>query len=430
MSSVWLGLLVVVLAVVAGGALLLAPLWFSGAFRERVRFNIQDAPRTCDERFPYLLEGLSGSLDTTGTPTGFWVEADAIFGARLEAIRNARVLVQLETFHMTPGRRADQFAEAMIERARAGVRVQFLADHFGVKEMPRAYWRRLRDGGVEVRFYSRFTWRAPLDYFARTHRKLLIVDGRAAYIGGAGISDKWDGRPAHGDKAPWRDFELRFEGHIVSVLAGIFMQDWSAEGGALDLGCDIFAEARDQEGPQLYVTTGSHSIESSALKMLFLVSIMAGTRRVWIASPFFLPEPGTRQALVYVAGRGVDVRILTMGPANDHPMAYRAAREAYGELLEGGVHIYEYQPAMMHAKALLVDDSWLSTGSTNFDPLSFFHNNELNVSHNTDLIREDLERFFDESFARSDEMTLEEWKTRPWTDRVMGKTMMRFRSIF
>jgi cardiolipin synthase len=422
----WLGPLSVVGAI----ALARMALWARGVFRERPRMDIQNPPRSDDERFPYLLEGLSGSLDTTGTPTGFWVEAEAIFGARLDAIRGAKQLVQLETFHMTPGRRADQFAEALIDRARAGVRVHFLADDFGVKAMPESYWRTLREGGVEVRFYSRLTWRAPLDYMARTHRKLLLVDGKFAYIGGAGISDKWDGHGPHGNGAPWRDFEIRYEGHIVGVLAGIFMQDWSAEGGTLDLDARVFHEARDIEGPQLYVTTGSHTIESSSLKMLFLVSILAGTRRVWIASPFFLPEPGTRAAMVRAAKAGVDVRILTMGPINDHPLAYRASREAYGELLMGGVTVYEYQPAMMHAKALLVDDSWVSAGSTNFDPLSFFHNNELNVSHNTVAMRAELEAFFEESFKRSDPMTLDEWHARPWGDRLVGRTMMLFRSMF
>jgi cardiolipin synthase len=164
--------------------------------------------------------------------------------------------------------------------------------------------------------------------------------------------------------------------------------------------------------------------------MLFLVSILAGTRRVWIASPFFLPEPGTRHAMVYAASRGVDMRILTMGPVNDHPLAYRASREAYGELLEGGVSVYEYQPSMMHAKALIVDDSWVSAGSTNFDPLSFFHNNELNVSHNTRAMHAELEAFFEESFAASDQMTLAEWRDRPWLDRMIGRAMMHFRSIF
>jgi cardiolipin synthase len=425
-TLLWWGMV----AGLAGFGMLLLALYLRGAFRKRVTYHIVEAPSTHDERFPHILEGLSGSLDTSGDPTDFWVEADAIFGARLAAIRKAQENIQFETFYMTPGRRADEFADALIERARAGVHVQFLVDKNGSNKLKDDYWDRLRQGGVEVRFFRCFTWRSPLDYFSRTHRKLLIIDGQCALVGGAGISDDWDGRREIGDAAPWLDFEIRFEGHVVGVLAGIFMQDWSAEGGALDLGRDIFREARNSQGPLMYVTTGSFSIESSPIKMLFHVSIHAARQRVWIASPYFLPEPSTRRALLDACKRGVDVRVLTMGPANDRGAVYKAARESYAELIEGGIQIFEYQPAMMHAKAILVDDGWASTGSANFDPLSFFHNNELNVSDADQRTRRHLDAFFDRAFSRSEQVTMAAWQRRPLGDKLIGKAVASFRMIF
>ncbi|MFN3432018.1 MAG: phospholipase D-like domain-containing protein [Candidatus Sericytochromatia bacterium] len=419
-----------VLAGAVGLGLGLLALYLRGAFRKRVMFDFRDPPSTQDDRFPHILEGLSGTLDSTGKTTDFWVEADAIFEARLSAIAKAEDTIQFETFYMTPGRRADAFADALIERAQAGVKVQVLVDHNGSNKLSEPYWKRLRDGGVALRFFRRFSWRSPLDYFSRTHRKLLIVDGRCALVGGAGISDDWDGRPEIGDTAPWRDFEVRYEGHVVGVLAGIFVRDWSSQGGELDLGQDIFREARAPEGPMMFVTAGSYGIEASAMKMLFHISIKAARRRVWIASPYFMPEPSTRKVLIDACKAGIDVKVLTMGRCNDRAYVYQAGREAYEELLRGGVELYEYTPAMMHAKAILVDDDWMSTGSANFDPLSFFNNNELNVSHGSPVMREHLEAFFQESFARSEHVTLETWQHRPLVDRVVGKTLQAFRMIF
>ncbi|MNS40820.1 putative cardiolipin synthase YwiE [compost metagenome] len=418
------------LAAAVGLGLVVLALYLRGAFRKRVMFDFRDAPSTKDDRFPHILEGLSGTLDSTGEATDFWVEADAIFGARLAAIAKAQETIQFETFYMTPGRRADTFADAMIERAQAGVKVQVLVDHNGVNQLPQPYWKRLRDGGVEVRFFRRFSWRSPLDYFSRTHRKLLIIDGQCALVGGAGVSDDWDGRSEIGDKGPWRDFEVRYEGHVVGVLAGIFVRDWSAEGGELDLGQDIFRESRAPDGPMMFVTAGSYGIEASAMKMLFHISIKAARQRVWIASPYFMPEPSTRRVLIEAAQAGVDVRVLTMGRSNDRTYVYQAGREAYEDLLRGGIQIFEYAPAMMHAKAILVDDDWMSTGSANFDPLSFFNNNELNVSHGSPAMREHLEAFFQESFERSDCITLEAWQRRPLVDRLVGKTLQAFRMVF
>lgn len=420
----------VLLAGAAGFGFLLLALWMRGAFAERTIYRIQNPPSTKDERFPHILEGLSNTLDTSGRPTDFWAEADAIFEARLAAIAKARDTIQFETFYMTPGRRADAFAKALGERAQAGVKVQFLVDQNGSNKLDQDYWERLRASGVELRFFRCFSWRSPLDYFSRTHRKILIIDGVCALVGGAGVSDDWDGRPEIGDGTSWRDFEIRFEGQVVGVLAGIFMQDWSAAGGELDLTHDIFREAKEEQGPTLFVTSGTYGVQLSAMKMLFHVSIKAARQRVWIASPYFLPEPSTRRALLDACRAGVDVRVLTMGPANDRGLVYKAGREAYEDLLRGGVAIYEYQPAMMHAKAILVDDDWMSTGSANFDPLSFFHNNELNISHKDPFIRDHLDRFFRASFEKSNEVTLDEWKRRPLPDRVIGKALQFFRMVF
>jgi cardiolipin synthase len=184
---------------VGGGCLtavigVLVILYFRGTFRDRIEYKVKNVPSPSDARFPLALASLSNSVVTSGHSTNFWLESDEINTARLEAIRSAKHTIHFETFFMTPGRRANDFAAAIAEKAQAGVEVQVIVDKYGVKTLPQRYWNRLKAAGVEIRFFNAFNWRAPIDYFARSHRKLLIIDDEFALIGGAGISDYWDGR--------------------------------------------------------------------------------------------------------------------------------------------------------------------------------------------------------------------------------------------
>ena len=399
--------------------LLLLILYLRGAFYYKITYKMDDIPGLEEPHFPLALMGVSASLITHGYPTDFWFNIDAIYTARLEAVRRAQKTIHFETFYMTPGRRVNEFADAIVERAQAGVEVLFVADSMGVASISKDYWKRLRNAGVKVRFFHPFDWKAPFTYNIRNHRKLLLIDGEIAFVGGMGVSDHWDGMKQAGDTAPWLDFEVRFVGPLVSILEGIFMQHWLYVGGVASLNPTIFNPTLSGGSP-IIVTPSDSPSASSSVCALFYTSVLAAKKRVWIASPYFLPDTNSRRALLKAKKNGVDVRILTVGPHNDKKMIYYAVRERYQELLAAGIEIYEHHPSMMHAKVLLMDDRWVSTGSANFDPRSLFHNEELQLSLAEPNLVQFAEHFFQCAFPKSRRVELAQWRTRPLWQRALG----------
>ncbi|MBW4651552.1 MAG: cardiolipin synthase B [Kaiparowitsia implicata GSE-PSE-MK54-09C] len=485
-------------------------LYLRGAFREAVVYDLTNVPAVDDSRFPITVMGLADAMPTAGVMTGFWVEADAIYAARNDAIAQAQQSIQYETYYMTPGRRADDFAAALSERSQAGVSVQMLVDAYGTDDMPDDYWQRLRNAGVEVRFFREFDWKAPTDYNSRTHRKLLILDGQQVLLGGAGASDQWDGDSEIDDVAPWLDFEVSYEGAIARLLQGQFWQNWAYEGGSVDVSdvwmpealedaepfadpfLDLSAQSAAEdtnpnaenaagdteteavanpENPEfsdsldtvnnadadnlandavdeldsesvdasddspsnsvtpLYVTDNTSALNESTVRLLALTHIAAANERLWLGSPYFVPDASTREALMAARERGVDVRVLTMSEKNDKPLVHYASRVLYGELLAAGVTICEYQPSMMHAKMTLVDDGWVSTGSANFDPRSYFHNDELNVSTAHPQLVASVEQFFADAQEQSNCPSYEEWRERSLWERIQGRFALAFKDL-
>ncbi len=404
-------------------------LYLRGTFQESTEYELTNIPGVEDPTFPLAVAGLSGALPAQGSITGFWVGAEDIYTTRLEAIREAQDSILFETFYMTPGRRADDFAATLAEQAQAGVLIRMIVDDYGTSDMPKEYWQRLESLGIEVRRFSEFDWRAPLTYNSRTHRKLLIIDGERAYIGGAGVSDSWDGDPDIEDRAPWLDYEVRYEGEVVNLLIGKFFQNWAYEGGTIDLSEPSLSLTTIGDGFPMYILDDTSTLNQSAMGMLFQIGFSAAQERIWIGSPYFIPEGNTRQSLLQARKRGIDVRVLTMSQRNDKPIVYQASRVLYGDLLAAGVQICEYQPSMMHAKATLIDNGWASTGSANFDPRSYFHNDELNVSSSHPQLIENVENVFKEAFAESECLSYEQWQERPLTEKLVGQFGLIFKNL-
>lgn len=406
------------------GALLI--FYSKGSFRRRIHYKIFNLPQPTASNFVFTIAGLSDSRISQAEQTGFWVKAEAIQTARLEAIKNAQNSIQFETYKMTPGRRADLFAMALTERALAGVKVQLIADAHGSHKIPQQYWHQLQLAGVDIRFFNSFSWRAPADNLKRTHRKLLIIDSNIVLVGGAGISDDWDGVPEQNDTEPWLDFEVRFQGGIVPHLQSIFLQHWLDCTGTADLAERPLSDNQTEQ-PLVMITSGeSPTFRDSSIRGLYQMMILAAQKHLWIASPYFLPEANTRQLLVDTQKRGVDVRILTMGPSNDKNYVYYAARELYDNLLNNGVKIYEYQPSMMHGKVILVDHNWVSIGSGNVDPRSFLQNDELNLSTSQPPLNHQISQFFEQAFTKSECISQQRWKSRPFKQRCIGRTALLF----
>lgn len=396
-------------------------------------YKIENVPALDDRRFLRLVNGLVNAQSTQGDVFGFWVEANEIFTARLDAIQKATELIQFETYFMTPGHRADEFAHAIADRAMSGVPVQLLLDDYGVSDMPNEYWQRLSNVGVEIRFFREFEWSNPFQYNHRNHRKLLLIDGKIALIGGAGISDYWDGKPDIGDTAPWLDFEVGYQGAIVDLLQGHFLKNWAYVGGTLRIDRAMVSDqnTNDQNtnDTALYITSEMPSLSESSIRLLFQLSILAAQKRVWIASPYFIPDENICRALIQAVNNGVDVRILTMSEKTDKSMIYFAARELYGNLLKAGVQIWEYQPSMLHAKAALVDNTWVTVGSANFDPRSYFHNDELNVSTRYPLLIQSVDRLFTNAFNKSRCISYSAWCNRPFIQKLRGHIALLFQNL-
>lgn len=395
-------------------------LYLAGTFRRQQQYQLKGIAAT-ESHFLTTLASMSDSLITAGNPLAFWSDIDQIQSARLNLIDQAQTLIQFETFKMTPGKRANDFADALCQKAIAGVTVQVLADSYGAKDLPDWYWKRLKNSGVQVLFFNPFSKRSPLDYLRRNHRKLLIVDQKIAMIGGAGISDLWDGKDGKSER-PWYDFEVKWQGDTVGMLTGFFWQHWLTAGGDVDLTqhCPSLSQAPTQNS--VLITPGEEpTVGDSPIRSLFHLCITAAQNRLWIASPYLLPDQITCQMLDAVQRRGIDVRILTMGPKCDKFYVYYTSRQRYGPLLHSDIQIYEYQPSMMHGKIVLIDDQWVSFGSANLDPRSFFHNDELNLCTNNAHLVSQVEEFFKSGFDQSEEIHIQPWAARPLKERLIGR---------
>lgn len=415
--------MVLTLAIAIIFLILLMPLsWFyiRGMFRPAKPFNLMgvavDSPN-----FASTLASISKSLQADGQAVHFYTDIDQIQQVRLEAIAEAEHSIQFETFKMTPGQRAEDFAKALQQKAREGVQVQILADSYGAKTLPATYWRSLTNAGVDVRFFNPFSWRSPIDFLRRNHRKLLIVDQTKALIGGAGISDFWDGEIPEDTDSPWLDFEVQWQGSVVGLLTGLFWQHWLDVGGYVDLHYHQPQRSSASSPRPILITSGENPTpQDSPIRSLFQTCVMSAQERIWIASPYLLPDQITCDILERIRQRGVDVRVLTMGPHSDKSYVYYTSRKHYGKLLKNGVKLHEYQPSMMHAKVILVDHHWVSMGSANLDPRSFFHNDELNLATSDAQLVKQVEAFLHDGFEHSQIIQITDWKKRPWQQKLWG----------
>lgn len=386
------------------------------ALRVSVRYSLDEPGRLADPCFVHTIEGLTNSPRRAAKNIRLYGDVPEIYDALIDAIRSAEVSITFETYLFWSGRTADRFTEALSDRARAGVKVKMLLDADGSRFLNRHTLQRLRDAGCDVRFFRPFLWYQPVQYNHRTHRKLLVVDGKVGFTGGIGIADMWYGPP------PWLELMVRLEGGVVGLLQGAFFQNWVIAGGGLALSSDFFPDIIDapDEPAMAMVTTSSPLWGDSTMRLLYYSAIASAQHKLYLITPYFLPNWDTIAALGAAAARGVDVRLLLPGPNNDKKLPYYASRRLYGLLLAAGVRIFEYAPAMMHAKAMIIDGRFVTLGSTNFDPRSFFLNSELNTSIDDPNFACEAESLFFASLDQSAEVRYEDWRKRGLWEHVLG----------
>ncbi len=340
------------------------------------------------------------------------------YEAELEAIRNARQSINVEAYIFQKGKVTQRFVQAMAERARAGVPVRLVLDGIGSFMTKDGYFKELTDAGGQLAWYHPVRLQLLPRINNRTHREVIVVDGKVAFLGGAGIADHW----LYGDgKHPaWRDTMVRITGAAVTSVQSTFCENWLEASGEVLSGKTFFPFTTTQhDAPSMIVNSSPSAGRSTRARMLFQTLLAAAKESIEIHSPYFLPDSSGRAELVRaIRERGVHVRIITPGRKSDHLLTRRASRRLYGELLEAGAEIYEYQPSMIHVKSLVIDGLWSVVGSTNFDNRSFGINDEVNLAVRDPELAQRLRENFEADAARSRRVTYEEWKDRPWIERL------------
>lgn len=384
---------------------------------KRIQEQLERLYDTDDPQFRRSMSVLLGPPMLEGNRVQALLNGEQIFPAMLGAIQGARESITFETFIYWSGDIGDRFAEALAERSRAGVKVHVLLDWVGTMKMEERYLKQMHDAGVEVERYHKPHWSHLARLNQRTHRKLLVVDGRIGFTGGVGIADEWDGHAQ--DEKHWRDTHFRVEGPVVAQMQAVFTDNWIKATGRVLHGERYFPALGPADGQPAQMFSSSPTGGSESMHLMYLMAITAARHTIHLSSSYFVPDDLAVQALADAARRGVKVRIITPGPLIDADTVRRASRARWGPLLEAGVEMAEYQPTMFHCKVLVVDSLLVSVGSTNFDNRSFRLNDEANLNVLDTTFARRLVDVFEADWARSHPVTLEAWRERPLQEKLI-----------
>jgi cardiolipin synthase A/B len=344
---------------------------------------------------------------------------DRFYPAMLEAIRGAKDTINFEVYIFDSDETGRTFIEAFTERARAGVEVRLLLDWFGSIRLKRADSRALRNAGVKLEFFRPFALRNLVRMYRRTHRRAIVIDGRIAFTGGAAVSDKWRGDTRNPKE--WRDSMTRLTGALVTGVQSAFAANWVYCCGEVIAGPRFYPASQDG-GPACGLSVVSSPTDAQQpVRLLFWLSFINARRRLWIASSYFIPDRHLRKAAAEGARAGVDVRILVPGNHTDAIPVQYAGRCYYEELMAAGVRIFEYQPSMMHAKTVVVDDHWSLVGSGNMDERSMEINEENLLGIADQGFARAVVQGIELDLARSREVRLDEWRRRPLYRRALER---------
>jgi cardiolipin synthase len=390
-----------------------------------MRYHMKHQFGVRDLAFLQTMHALTGTPMSEGNLVTILKNGVEIFPAMLSAIRDAKRTINLEFYIYWDGEIGRKFAEALAEKARAGVAVKVVLDAVGSAQMSRSLVDFMARNGIDMEWYHPLRWYTLSTLNHRTHRKLLIVDGRIGFSGGVGIADDWLGDAD--SKNHWRDTVAQVEGPVVTQMQSAFMDNWVKSRGELLTGLDYFPPLAPI-GPHLTQVLKSSPAEgSSTVKLLYIISIVSAVKSIYISNAYFVPDADTTRALEGAVRRGVDVRVIVPGEFTDVPIVRQASRWHYELLLRRGIRIFEYQPTMMHAKTMVVDGAWTTIGSSNFDDRSFRLNDEVNINIYNDDLAAQMETMFHADLARSEEVTLRKWFRRGWLDKTKEKLAGVFR---
>lgn len=392
---------------------------FLALFQPTLPYQLAKPPAAdiASDQFVRTLQALSGGQLHRQSKFEVLTNGATFYDAELKALRTAQRSINIEAYIFEEGEMASCFREVLTERARAGVKVNLMMDAIGSASTKESTLKALKDAGGRVEWYNRLRWYTWPRINNRTHRELMIVDGNVGFIGGAGVADHWfksvDRKPA------WRDTMLRVEGEATTGLQGTFAENWLESSGEVPTGPEYFPfSTAANTSTSLVVASAPTTGESTTARVLFQTLLASARHRIYVTTPYFLPDASIRNEMVRaMKERHVEIRIVVPGKGNDHTLTRRSSRRLYGELLEGGARIYEYGPAMIHTKSMIVDSVWSVVGSTNMDSRSFGINDEVNIAILDPTVARRLEQDFEADANSSHEITFEQWKHRPLFER-------------
>jgi cardiolipin synthase len=369
-----------------------------------------------DPQFQRTMGVMLGPVILPGNSFQVHVNGDEIFPPMLAAIANAKKTISFETYIYWSGQIGKDFADALADRARAGVKVHVLIDWVGSNKMDKQYLATMEDAGVDIRKYHEPRWYNLNKLNNRTHRKLLIVDGMVGFTGGVGIANEWTGNAQ--DPEHWRDTHFQVAGPVVAQMQAVFGDNWVKASGVVLHGSEYFPKIPATGDGSAQVFASSPSGGSESMELMYLLIINAAARSIDLSAAYFVPDEISRDAIVAALRRGVRVRIITPGPHTDAETVRRASRASWGDLLAAGAQIYEYQPTMYHVKVLIADDVLVSVGSTNFDDRSFRLNDEASLNIFDEKFAQRQTQIFERDLSRSVRITLEQWRSRPLAEKA------------
>jgi cardiolipin synthase len=380
------------------------------AGEKQIRYELEHRFGVADPQFVRAMDHLLGPGLLNGNKITAYQNGDEIFPAMLQAIESAQKTITFETYIYWSGAVGKRFSVALADRAKAGVKVHVLLDAVGTGKMDKSYLEEMKTAGVELERYHPLRWYSVTRINNRTHRKLLVVDGKVGFTGGVGIADLWAGHAE--DKDHWRDSHFKLEGPAVAQMQAVFNDNWIKTRAKVLFGPDYYPELKASGDSMAQVFKSSAGEGSESVRLMYLLSIASAKKSVRLEAAYFVPDDLAVDTFVAARKRGVKVQIIVPGPVIDTKLVQKASRSRWGKLLDAGVEIYEFQPTMFHCKLIIVDDVWVSVGSTNFDDRSFRLNDEANLNVYDTAFAASQVKVFDADIAKSRLTTREEFKDR------------------
>lgn len=411
MVEVPIWLLVVMAAAIVGLSMVL---W--GILRERkARVRIPNIDNL--EEALGSIAGMTQSTIVGGNSVEVLQNGDGFFPRLFKDIKEARETIHYESYVWWDGDICGKFAEALSAKAREGLEVRLQLDALGGSKIKKEYIRMMKEAGVHLSFYRPFHLSEIGMLNTRTHRKMAVIDARIAYLFGHGIAKEWTGDAQ--DHEHWRDTAVRLQGPVVNSVQSVFADNWVEQTEEVLIGPKYFPEQKDAGDIRVHVSGSSPKGGVSTLELMFKLTVATAQRELLIQNPYFIPDSAICKLLSLAVERGVDVRIMVPGPHTDSKLVRHAGHRYFGELLEKGVRIFEYQKTLIHQKVIIVDGLWSHVGSTNLDDRSFDINDEVSMGIIDEGIADQLRCAFWQDLESCIELKAEVWHRRPFWHRTM-----------